>query len=300
MSFVKIIRMKRRIPSANTRPSLRRRAVLALTLAVIAVRVAADASSADPKRYLDDVKAPSSPAMEGRGAGTKGIERAANLIEQRYRSLGLQPAGAKSYFQPFTVITGAKLKEGNRLEVQDGKSKQGLKLNQDYVPFSFSASSDAAGALVFAGYGASAPEFGYDDYAHLDVQDKIVVVLRCAPAGFAAKSGNAGLTQHAQLITKAINARNHGAKAVILVNGKLGENEEDQLTKFGSVNGPENTGIVIVQAKNEASNAWFKAADKSLAETQNQINTSSTPASFAFPDPLQVSDVVAISKVRRI
>src|SRR6202140_4526324 len=270
MVLFKLIRMNRPKVILATRPSSWRTARLAVVLALFAVRVAADANSADPKRYLDDVKSLSSPVMEGRGAGTKGIGLAANLIEQRYRSLGLQPAGAKSYFQPFTVITGAQLKDGNRLEVQDDKSKRGLKLNQDFVPFSFSSSGEVAGSMVFAGYGATAPEFGYDDYAHLDVKDAIVVILRYEPAGFAAKSGNAGLTQHSQLTTKPINARNHGAKAVILVNGKLGDGEEDQLTKFGSVNGPENVGIAIVQAKNEAVNAWFAAAGegKSLAETQ--------------------------------
>ena len=236
--------------------------------------------------------------MEGRGAGTKGIARAADLIEQHYRSLGLQPAGTKSYFQPFTVITGAKLKEGNRLEVQDAKSKRELKLNQDFVPFSFSSSDEVAGPVVFAGYGATAPEFGYDDYAHLDVKDKIVVILRYEPAGFAAKTGNAGLTQHSQLITKAINARNHGAKAVILVSGKLGEGEEDALTKFGSVSGPENAGIVMVQAKNDAAKEWFAAAGKSLADVQSQINTSSTPDPFAFPDKIQISLRVNIEKTR--
>src|SRR5216683_7185000 len=210
MALFKLIRMNRPRSSFATYLSRCRAAGLAVVLALLAVRIAADTNSADPKRYLDDVKALASPAMEGRGAGTKGIVRAADLIEQRYRLLGLQPAGAKSYFQPFTVITGAKLKEGNRLEVEDGKSKQGLKLNLDFVPFSFSASGDVAGPLVFAGYGASAPEFGYDDYAHLDVKDKIVVILRYEPDVFAAKSGNAGLTQHSQLITKAINARNHG------------------------------------------------------------------------------------------
>src|ERR1700688_4113885 len=298
MTFFTLIQMNRRTAISKTRPARWRIAGLALALAFFAAHIAADADSADPKRYLDDVKALASPAMEGRGAGTKGIERAADLIEQRYRSLGLQPAGAKSYFQPFTVITGAKLKEGNLLEVQDGKSKQGLKLNEEFVPFSFSASGEVAGPVAFAGYGATAPEFGYDDYAHLDVKGKIVVILRYEPAGFAGKSGNAGLTQHSQLITKAINARNHGAKAVILVNGKLGDGEEDQLTKFGSVNGPENAGIVIVQAKNEAANSWFAAAGKSLAESQNQINSSSTPASFAFPDKFQISLGVNIEKTR--
>src|SRR5579859_1970306 len=253
----------------STAPRLTRSArpylALCLLATLAASRVGADANSADPRRYLADVKTLASPSMEGRGAGTKGIARAANFIEQRYRALGLQPAGTKSFFQPFTVITGATLKAGNRLEVADGKTKQELNLNQDFVPFSFSASGEIAGPVVFAGYGVTAPEFNYDDYAHLDVKGKIVLLLRYEPAGFAAKSGNAGLTQHSQLITKAINARNHGARAVILVNGKLQNNDEDDLTKFGSVNGPENAGIVIVQVRNDAANAWFTAAGTSLA-----------------------------------
>ncbi len=290
--------MKHPMTILSTRSSRWRAAAFALALALLAIRAFADAGSADPTRYLNDVKALASPAMEGRGAGTKGITRAADLIEKRYVSLGLQPAGTKSYFQPFTVITGAKLKGRNRFEIDEVKSKRALRLNLDFVPFSFSASGEVAGPVVFAGYGATAPEFGYDDYAHLDVKDKIVLLLRYEPAGFAAKSGNAGLTQHSQLITKAINARNHGAKAVILVNGKLGEKEEDLLTKFGSVNGPENAGIVIVQVKNEAANEWFVAAGKSLAGVQDRINASSTPESFAFPDKLQISLGVDIVKTR--
>jgi len=42
------------------------------------------------------------------------------------------------------------------------------------------------------------------------------------------------MTQHSQLVTKAINARNHGAKALVLVNGKLGDGEEDLLTRFAA------------------------------------------------------------------
>ncbi len=298
MFLLKITHMNRPNKSLSISRSLWRTCILATIFAILAVRTVADTATADPKRYLDDVKALSSPAMEGRGAGTKGIGLAANMIEQRYRALGLQPAGSKTYFQPFTVITGARLKEGNRLEIEDGKSKRALKLNQDFVPFSFSASAEIAGPIVFAGYGVTAPEFGYDDYTHLDVKDKIVVMLRYEPSGFAAKSGNAGLTQHSQLITKAINARNHGAKAVILLNGKVRDGEEDQLTKFGSVNGPENVGIVIVQVKNDAASAWFAEAGKSLTDIQNQIDSFSTPSSFAFPEKLQISLGANIEKTR--
>ena len=265
---------------------------------LLAVSAFAAADSADPQRYLEDIKALTTPAMEGRGDGSPGLTLAANLIEQRFRALGLQPAGKNGYEQPFSVITGAKLKADNRLEITNGGGKKDLKINQDFVPFSFSSSGETSGPVVFAGYGVTAKEFSYDDYAHLDVKDKIVVVLRYEPAGFAAKSGNHGLTEHSQLITKAINARNHGAKAVIVMNGKLGDGEEDALTRFGSVSGPENAGILFLQVKNAAAQEWFAAAGKALADVQNQINTSANPASFTFPDNLRISLKVNIESTR--
>jgi hypothetical protein len=292
----------KRTRTARTRLSLpagisrRGTGKLIFVLALFAASLAA--GTADPVRYLEDIKTLSAPVMEGRGAGTKGITLAMNLIEQRYRSLGLLPAGSKSYLQPFTVITGAKLKDDNRMEVRNGAQKKDLKLNQDFVPFSFSSSAEVSAPVVFAGYGATATEFNYDDYAHLDVKDKIVVLLRYEPAGFAAKSGHAGLTEHSQLITKAINARNHGAKAVILINGKLGDGESDVLTRFGSVNGPENAGVLIAQAKNDVAETWFAAAGKSLPAVQSQINDSSAPASFAFPSDLRISLKVNIESTR--
>ena len=266
-------------------------------LALAAVSLAT-VGSVDAQHYLEDIKALTSPAMEGRGDGTKGLTLAAQLIENRLKKLGLKPAGTSSYLQPFTVVTGARLRSGNRFTVQTGDSKSELQSNQDFVPFSFSSSGSASGALVFAGYGASANEFQYDDYGALDVKDKIVVVLRYEPAGFAAKTGHHGLTQHSQLVTKAINARNHGAKAIVLINGKLGEGEEDLLTRFGSVSGPEDAGILFVHVKNAVAESWFQAAGKSLADVQNQINTSSKPASFSFPENLRASLNVNIESTR--
>jgi Peptidase family M28/PDZ domain/PA domain len=253
---------------------------------------------ADAHRYLDDIKALTTPAMEGRGDGSKGLTRAAHMIEKRYKSLGLEPAGTHSYFQPFTVITGAQLKGKNNFAVLTGDQKRDLKAKQDFVPFSFSASGSARGALVFAGYGISADEFHYDDYAGVDVKDKIVVVMRYEPPSFGVKGGNHGMTQHSQVVTKAINARNHGAKALVLVNGKLGDGEEDLLTRFGSVSGPENAGIIFLQVKNDVAEGWLKAAGKSLAELQEQINASSKAVSFALPDSVSASVTVNIQTTR--
>jgi len=272
--------------------------VLAAAMLAAAAPTAAQIAPADAQRYLADIKTLSTPKMEGRGDGSKGLVRAEHLLEARYKSSGLEPAGSHGYLQPFVVTTGAKLQGKNHLVVENGAAKSELKLEQDYVPFSFSSSAAVTGQLVFAGYGVTAPEFDYDDYAGLEVNGKIVVVLRYEPKGFAAKTQNQGLTRHAGIITKAINARNHGAKGVILVNGLLGEGEEDLLTRFGSVSGPEDVRVALVQAKNAAAEEWFHATEKSLKETQEKINAQTKPASFAFPESMRVDIAVGILNTR--
>ncbi|MGA8878395.1 MAG: M28 family peptidase, partial [Candidatus Korobacteraceae bacterium] len=269
--------------------------VLALTL-LAAAAPSTSVGTADSTRYLADIKVLAAPNMEGRGPGTSGLARASSLIEHRYKTLALQPAGTNGYVQPFTVTTGAKLKADNSLVVVDGSTKQPLAINQGFEPISFSSSGSFTGPMVFVGYGASADEFQYDDYAGVDVKDKIVVLLRYEPETFSAKTGHQGLTQHSQLVTKAINARNHGAKAVIFVNGKLADSEEDSLMRFGGVSGPEDVGIMLLQVKNSVADSWFKAAGKSLAEVQQQINASGKPASFAFPATLQLALTIDIEQ----
>jgi aminopeptidase YwaD len=262
---------------------------LVLIASLLALQAFADAPAANPQRYINDVKILAAPDMEGRGAGTQGIDRAAHYIEQQFKALGLEPAGNHSFEQPFTVTTGAKLKGKNDLIVRIGSVERKLKLGEDYVPLSFSSVGSVSGPVVFAGYGATADEFGYDDYAHLDVKDKIIVVLRYEPDKFEEKSGHPGRTQHSLLTTKAINARNHGAKAVILVNGKLGPNEEDLLLQFGSLAGPRDVGIPFVQLKNAVVESWFKEAGKSLAAAQKEIDGNLKAQSFALPDALRVA-----------
>jgi Peptidase family M28/PDZ domain/PA domain len=272
--------------------------LLVALLAVILLTASTSLPSADSARYLNDVKTLASPEMEGRGSGTKGLTRAQHLLEKRYEQLHLKPAGVHGYAQPFNVITGARLKSDNHLTVHSADSKRDYALEQDFVPFSFSSSGQITAPAVFVGYGVTADEFHYDDYADLDVRDKVVLVLRYEPSGFSEKSGSHGLTQHSQLVSKAINARNHGAKAMIVFNGKLGDGEEDTLTRFGSVSGPVNTGIIVVQVKNIVADSWFQSAGKSLQEVQNQINSNSKPASFGFRVPFQLSLDVDIETTR--
>ncbi len=275
---------------------------LVLAVCVLAApSLAVKLSQADAQSYLEHVKFLASDALEGRGAGTPGLDLAADYIAKQFKAAGLEPAGDNgSFFQAFTVITGARMGGDNHFVTRGGaQGEHGLKAGEDYIPLNFSSDAAASGPLVFAGYGVSASEFDYDDYTHFDVKDKIVVVLRYEPEDLGKEQGfgrRQRRTFHAHLITKAINARNRGAKAVIVVNGKLDGDEKDALLKFGGVAGPDDAGIVMVQVTNAVAAKWFEAAGKSLEAVQTEIDQQKAPVSFAFPESLSVSLEVDIER----
>ena len=77
-----------------------------ILIALSSAAASAPIAQADPRRVLNDIKALSAPEMEGRGAGTKGLGRAADLIVRRYKEFQIPPAGTHGYLQPFTLIPG--------------------------------------------------------------------------------------------------------------------------------------------------------------------------------------------------
>jgi Zn-dependent M28 family amino/carboxypeptidase len=217
-----------------------------------------------PQRYIEHVKYLASPELQGRGAGTPGLERASEYIAGEFKKLELDPAGEEnSYWQSFSLTTNSKPGPGNKFSISGASAAPTLRFNEHYVPISFSSGGQVDGPVVFAGYGITAPEFHHDDYQGLDVKDKIVLVVRYEPKSFR-KDARAGRqsrrqqwTHHAHLISKAINARNHGARAVILVNDE--SDKDDKLIRFGTVAGPADAGILMVQLKRSVAQEWLKA-----------------------------------------
>ena len=255
---------------------------------------------ANSDRFIHDIQTLTTPRMEGRGDGSKGLVRAQDLIAHRYASLGLEPKGTKGFLQPFSAVIGAELTGGNRISVEGADGRHELKLRQDYIPYSFSAAGHVSGGLVFAGYGITADDWKYDDYNGVAVAGKIVVILRGEPALESNQALKDGATQHGEPITKAILARNRGAAAVVVLTGKLGDGEEDLLPRFGGAGAREDAGIPIVQVKNAVAAAWFRSAGKDLLELQRQIGASGTPASFAFPESLHATLTAGVKKKRAV
>ena len=94
-----------------------------------------------------------------------------------------------------------------------------LTINVDFEPLSISLAAQVDGPLVFAGYGITAADQQWDDYKGLDVKGKIVIVLRHEPQEMDPNSRFDGknMTSHATFLNKAINARQHGARAVLFI-----------------------------------------------------------------------------------
>ncbi|TWU23074.1 Aminopeptidase YwaD precursor [Novipirellula galeiformis] len=94
-------------------------------------------------------------------------------------------------------------------------------LSSGMSPMSIGKTAGAAqGALVFVGYGITAPELDYDDYDGIDVQGHVVAVLRKEPGmgDPASRFEGTKTSSHAFFQTKIENAIKHGAAAVILIN----------------------------------------------------------------------------------
>jgi len=260
----------------------------ALVIALTGGLFAADMSSVE---YLGYVKYLAAPEMRGRATGSPELEKAAAFIRDQFRSLNLQPLSGSSYYQDFEVTTSAHLGPQNHLKWSNGHSKGSLKSQQDFVPLNLSSAGKISGEVVFAGYGITAPEYNYDDYAGLDVKGKIVVVLRHEPQEFDDKSVFEGkvYTSHAQTFAKAVNAKMHDAKAVLLINDMAAHpNDADQLEKFGTTAGPANAGIEFAQVKADTVDKWLALEGKNLAAIEAAIDKDLHPQSFALPATLHV------------
>ena len=231
-------------------------------------------------RYMTDVTFLARDEMKGRGAGTPELEVAADYIAEQFRLAGLTPKGENgTYFQPFEVTTGASFGAKNELAVAGTAQK----INDDFVPILISNTAEFEGPLVFAGYGISAPELDYDDYAGIDVKDKIVVVLRHEPQESNAQSKFDGTnyTRHAPFVAKAINARLHGAKGIVFLSDPLHRDEEvgpaTRRIEYTDM------GIPAIHAKRAAFARVFSGAGKDLAAIQSQIDRDLKPQSFDLP-----------------
>lgn len=126
--------------------------------------------------------------LEGRGTGTRGYDIAACYVASSFQAAGLEPGGAdNTYFQHVPLRKADLVPEQSSLSLQGGGGTEELTYGRDFLLAGDTVATEArvAAPLAYVGFGITAPELGYDDYARIDVRGKIVVMLRGAPASFA-------------------------------------------------------------------------------------------------------------------
>ena len=231
----------------------------------------------DAKRIERDVAWLADDAREGRASGSAGARAAAEYITAELRAAGFEPPGdAGRYVHAFELPTGirvarAELSAGGEAAVRE----------RDFEALLSSDNGRVSGPLVFAGYGITSKEFGYDDYAGIDVRGRAALVLEDRPEGDATPltgSEGAGFLRRADKIA---NARRRGAAAVLLVPAAV-----DAAGLAGSagreVAAPTrgSSGILALGLSREAAERLVATAGgESLAERQRRIDAAGRPAS---------------------
>jgi len=180
-------------------------------------RVATGFDRIQKKDLRADLTFLSSDALEGRMSLERGSEVAIQFIAAEFAKAGLKPLVGDSYLQPVELIRFLPDPKETSLVVEAGGKKQRYTFMTDFYGF-YPHDVDVNAPVVFAGYGITAPEFHYDDYANLDVKGKIVLVFDHEPQETDPNSifNGVGNTRHANARLKALNAQRHGAVGILI------------------------------------------------------------------------------------
>lgn len=134
----------------------------------------------DPLEIEQHLRFLAADSMLGRNTPSPELAEAAEYIAGYFASLGIKPVG-DNYLQTF-ALNQIFLGDSNACQIiaADGIKKDYV-IKKEFMPYEMTANKRMAGEIVFAGYGISAPELNYDDYKDVDVQGKIVFVLKRGP-----------------------------------------------------------------------------------------------------------------------
>jgi hypothetical protein len=187
-----------------------------------------------PNDLQGDIAFLASDDLKGRNSGSAEDRIATDYIASEFMRLGLKPVGdGGTYFQNIDINTADPDLEHTTFTAKIAGVEHAFRVmiphafsnNDDYSPWPWQSlhPASACGAIVFAGYGINAPEYGYNDFAGIDVKGKVVLVLGGEPQASDANSKFMGTldTYHAFNWEKLEELRRRGAAGVLLVRDRV-------------------------------------------------------------------------------
>ncbi len=130
--------------------------------------------------------------LEGRDTGSQGHEIAAKYIATEFQQLGLEPAGDDgTYFQRIKFRRSYLEENSATFTARNGDTEIEFDYPKQFItgPSAYTEQDDVTAPLVFVGYGLVSEAFGLNDYAGVDVNGKIVVMLTGRPADLPSEEG---------------------------------------------------------------------------------------------------------------
>ena len=292
------------------------RSLLAVALATA---VAAGASARQPAdgapkpgdvsgaRIRADVEFLASDLMEGRLAGTRGYDLAALYAATQLRAAGWEPAGGDgSFFQQVPLLESTPVSSSLKLRTTGGGEPASISMPDEAIVAPGGEHVDVRAPVVFAGYGVTAPERKWDDYAGVDVSGKLVAMLFNAPASFPSEPR----AHYASFDRKIQTAAAHGAVGVVLLltSAELAKTPWQAyrgffgrpLMTWAAADGSPGTGdprIKTLVLMPPAGAARLFAGAPTTFETVTATLAKGTPSSLELPATLEVSST---AKHRRL
>ncbi len=215
------------------------------------------------KQVTSDIKYLSSDEMGGRQPGTPGIDMALKFIVEEYEKIGLEKPYDGTYLQDMEVGNEYVVNEDDAMLVLKGPQDKEIKLQlgEDYRQLVAREAYNLTGDLVFVGYGIKAADQNYDEVSPVDLEGKIVVMLRREPQQDDENSVFDGkeASSHSYIRTKVRRMRSANAAAILFVNDVSEEAQGDPLVDSGEF-GTTTNRIPSLQVKRSV-------IDKVLAET---------------------------------
>ena len=209
-------------------------AVCALCATAVLLTMSARAQTAIPSNELPGFQAIQQPDLRrdltyisskelgGRMSLQPGDDLAIQWIASQFAKAGLEPpvtdaSGKRSYLQPISLIEYRPDRAASTITLT-----RGGETTVWHAPDAFGAykhAVDITAPVIFAGFGITAPELGYDDYASIDAHGKIVLLFDHEPQEDDPRSifNGTGNTRYATTRVKVLNAQAHGAAAVVIV-----------------------------------------------------------------------------------
>src|SRR5205085_1411223 len=274
--------------NANLMRQLRRTVIQLLLVLVCAASARAQTASTQSdepsaERLRAVVTYLASDKLEGRRTGTPGAEAAAQYIADEFKRIGLRPGAAVEvvsgtgpnrfkgqapiYYQSFPYIAGVSLGQTSAMTFTP-KTEIGtgvvpvptldLRVGEDWLPLSWSANARVERSpVVYVGYGITANDLNHDDYAGVDVKDKIALAFVGTPDG---DNPHGQFARYNDLRFKAAAARDHGARALLLSTRE--ENfKDDRLARLQlEDNAAGDAGLPVVLISRQVAHRAIEAA----------------------------------------